>query len=250
MELRSDDECPYLPAAAIFWYAHSMSSRNELFALAAREAIIGVVREETIEAAAAVARAYASNGIRLIEITLTTPEAFDLIQKLTEDYSDKGIILAAGTVRSTNDAAAARRAGARIIVSPHTDARIIEYANENDLLSIAGAATATEIVHAWELGCDIVKVYPAQLLGGPDYFRTVRQPIRDIPMLAGGPVPLDAVEAYLDAGAIAVNLGGSLAVPDLVRSSQWDEIGRRVILATSIVQSRRSSEEASSPYVH
>jgi 2-dehydro-3-deoxyphosphogluconate aldolase / (4S)-4-hydroxy-2-oxoglutarate aldolase len=227
-----------------------MNLRKELFAQVTREAIIGVVREDSAEAAMAVARAYADNGIRLLEITLTTPEAFDLIRRLSEEYSEKDVVIAAGTVRSTNDAATARRNGARMIVSPHTDPRVIEYSNENDLLSIAGAATVTEIVHAWETGCDIVKVYPAQLLGGPDYFRTIRQPIRDIPMLAGGPVPLDAVEAYLDAGAIAVNLGGSLAVPDLVRASQWDEIGRRVLLATSIVQSRRAAEDAASPYIH
>jgi len=159
--------------------------------------------------------------------------------------------IAAGTVRSTNDAALARRAGAKIIVSPHTDPHVIEYANENDLLCIAGASTPTEIIRAWEAGCDIVKVYPAQHLGGPDYIRTIRGPIRDVLMLAGGPVPLDMIDHYLDAGCIAVNLGGSLAVPDLVREQQWDEIGRRVLLATSIVESRRQVEQTGdAQYIH
>ena len=153
-------------------------------------------------------------------------------------------------VRSTNDAAMARRAGASIIVSPHTDVHIIDYAAENDMLCVAGAATATEILRAWEAGCDIVKIYPAQYLGGPDFIRTIRGPIRDVPMLAGGPVPLDMIDHYLDAGCVAVNLGPSLAVPDLVRGEQWEEIGRRVILATSIVQSRRNVAEADGPYVH
>jgi 2-dehydro-3-deoxyphosphogluconate aldolase/(4S)-4-hydroxy-2-oxoglutarate aldolase len=160
------------------------------------------------------------------------------------------IAIAAGTIRTTTDAALARRAGAELIVSPHTDPRIIEYANENDLLSIAGAATATEILRAWEAGCDIVKIYPAQHLGGPDYIRTIRGPIRDVPMLAGGPVPLDMIDPYLDAGCVAVNLGGSLAVPDLVREQQWDEIGRRAMLAASIIQSRRMAEEPVVPYIH
>ena len=142
----------------------------------------------------------------------------------------------------------ARRAGARAIVSPHTDVRVIEYAVENDLLSIAGAGTATEIIRAWEAGSDIVKVYPAQFLGGPDFIRTIRGPIRDVPMLAGGPVPLDMIDAYLDAGCVAVNLGPSLAVPDLVKSQQWEEIGRRVMLATSIVQSRKDVQ--TDTYVH
>ena len=160
------------------------------------------------------------------------------------------IAIAAGTVRSTNDAALARRAGAEIIVSPHTDPRVIEYANENDLLCVAGAGTPTEIIRAWEAGCDIVKVYPAHHLGGPDYIRTIRGPIRDVPMLAGGPVPLDMIDAYLDAGCVAVNLGGSLALPDLVREEQWDEIGRRAMLAASIIQSRRMAEEPAAPYIH
>lgn len=213
------------------------------------EQIIGVVRENTAEAGAAVAEAYARNGIQLVEVTLTTPDAIELIAALVKAHGPQ-VTIAAGTVRSSSDAALARRAGAEIIVSPHTDLQVIEYATENDLLCIAGAATPTEIIRAWEAGCDVVKVYPAQHLGGPDYIRTIRGPIRDVPMLAGGPVPLDMIDSYLDAGCVAVNLGPSLAVPDLVRAAQWDEIGRRVLLATSIVQSRRNLEQPDTPYVH
>jgi 2-dehydro-3-deoxyphosphogluconate aldolase / (4S)-4-hydroxy-2-oxoglutarate aldolase len=224
-------------------------SRKELLSRVCTEQIVGVVREDSVEAAHAVADAFARNGIRILEITLTTPDAFELISTISQKYANKDVIVAAGTVRSSNDAAQARRAGAQIIVSPHTDVRVIEYAVENELLSIAGAATATEIIHAWEAGCDIVKIYPANTLGGPEFIRTIRGPIRDIPMLAGGIVPLDMIDAYLDSGCVAVNLGGSLAVPDLVRTQQWEEIGRRVVLATSIVQSRKS-EILSDSYVH
>ena len=223
--------------------------RQELLDRVRAEHIIGVVRESTVEAAAAVAAAYVTNGIRIVEITLTTPDAIDLIATLAKRHEE--ITVAAGTVRSTNDAALARRAGATVIVSPHTDVHIIEYANENDLLCIAGAATATEIIRAWEAGCDAVKIFPAMHLGGPDYIRTIRGPIRDIPMIAGGPVPLDTIDQYLDAGCIGVNLGASLAVPDLVRERQWEEIGRRVMLATSIIQSRRQmAQQDESSYVH
>jgi 2-dehydro-3-deoxyphosphogluconate aldolase / (4S)-4-hydroxy-2-oxoglutarate aldolase len=224
-------------------------SRKELLERVRVEQIVGVVREDTAAAAMAVADAYARNGIRILEVTLTTPDAFELMASIGQKYAQRDIIVAAGTVRSSNDAALARRAGAQVIVSPHTDVRVIEYAVENDLLSIAGAATATEIIHAWEAGCDIVKIYPADTLGGPEFIRTVRGPIRDIPMLAGGIVPLDMIDGYLDAGCIAVNLGGTLAVPDLVRTQQWEEIGRRVVLATSIIQSRKT-EANSDSYVH
>lgn len=223
-------------------------SRKELLERVCREQIVGVVREDSAVAARAVADAYARNGIRIIEITLTTPEAYDIISTIAQKYAGSDIVVAAGTVRSANDASLARRAGAQIIVSPHTDARVIEYSIENDLLSVAGAGTATEIIRAWEAGSDIVKIYPAQFLGGPDFIRTIRGPIRDIPLLAGGPVPLDMIDPYLDSGCVAVNLGPSLAVPDLVRSQQWEEIGRRVMLATSIVQSRKDIQTDS--YVH
>jgi 2-dehydro-3-deoxyphosphogluconate aldolase / (4S)-4-hydroxy-2-oxoglutarate aldolase len=225
-------------------------SRKELMARVCAEQIIGVVREESVEAATAVADAYARNGICFVEVTMTTPDAFDLIALLAERYAKQNAVIAAGTVRSANDAALARRAGAQMIVSPHTDVRVIEYSNENDLLCVAGASTPTEIIHAWEAGCDIVKVYPAHHLGGHDYIRTIRGPIRDVPMLAGGPVPLDQIDSYLDAGCVAVNLGASLAVPDLVKSRQWDEIGRRAMLAASIVQSRKNVAKRASPYVH
>lgn len=225
-------------------------SRKEILAKLCTEQIVGVVREETAEAAAAVAEAYAANGVKIIEITLTTPDAFELIATLVQRHSEHNIVIAAGTVRSTNDAAQARRAGAQMIVSPHTDLTVIDYSAENDLLSVAGAGTASEIVHAWEAGCDIVKIFPAQFLGGPDYIRTIRGPIRDVPMLAGGPVPLDMIDSYLDAGCVAVNLGASLAVPDLVNTRQWEEIGRRAMLATSIIQSRKNVMRPDSPYVH
>ncbi|HEY6894760.1 MAG TPA: bifunctional 4-hydroxy-2-oxoglutarate aldolase/2-dehydro-3-deoxy-phosphogluconate aldolase [Rhodanobacteraceae bacterium] len=223
--------------------------RKELLTKICAQQIIGVVREDTTEAAAAVADAYAKNGIRIIEITLTTPDAFELISTVAHRYAGDDITVAAGTVRSSNDAALARRAGAEVIVSPHTDVRVIEYAVENDMLVVAGAATATEILRAWEAGCDIVKIFPAPQLGGPDYIRAIRGPIRDVPMLAGGPVSLDAIEPYLDSGCVAVNLGVSLAVPELVRTQQWEEIGRRVILATSIIQSRKNIP-VDSLYVH
>ncbi len=223
--------------------------RKELLSKICSQQIVGIVREDSALNAAGVADAYAQNGIRIIEVTLTTPDAFDLISMLTRRYAGDDVTVAAGTVRSSNDAALARRAGAEIIVSPHTDVRLIEYAIENDMLSIAGAATVTEMLHAWESGCDVVKIFPAPQLGGPDYVRAIRGPIRDVPMLAGGPISLDAIDGYLDAGCIAVNLGLALAVPDLVRSKQWDEIARRVILATSIVQSRKNTT-VDSAYVH
>jgi 2-dehydro-3-deoxyphosphogluconate aldolase / (4S)-4-hydroxy-2-oxoglutarate aldolase len=207
-----------------------------------QESIVGVVRESSAVLAWDCAMAYLENGIKIIEITFTTPDAVKLIERLSEHCMGSNCVVAAGSIRSANDSAAARRAGAMILVSPHVNIRMIEYATEHDLLCIAGAATATEIVHAWETGADIIKVYPAPLLGGPDYIRALKQPLPDIPMLAGGPVSLEQMESYLEAGAVAVNLGGTLAVPALVAERDWPEIGRRVRRAVSIVETRNGSD--------
>ncbi|MEO8218257.1 MAG: bifunctional 4-hydroxy-2-oxoglutarate aldolase/2-dehydro-3-deoxy-phosphogluconate aldolase, partial [Acidobacteriota bacterium] len=209
-----------------------MSRKEQIFASVRHHVIIGVVREDDAENARMVARTYAEQGIANLEITLTTPDAFQIIEWLATEYEGKSITIAAGSVRTVNDAASARRAGAQIIVSPHTAIPVIEYAKEHDLFCVAGALSVTEIVTAWEAGADVIKVYPVGLVGGPDYIRTVRQPIRDIPMLAGGPVAIEQIDSYLDAGAVAVNLGGSLAVPEAVRARNWKEIARRVSLAT------------------
>lgn len=215
-----------------------MSRRELLFEKLTHYAIVGVVRENDADDAWQIASRFADGGIQIVEITLTTPDAFSLIARLQQRYGGKGLTVAAGTVRGSNDAAEARRAGAEMLVSPHTDVRVIEYAVENDLLCVAGAATATEIIHAWESGANVVKVFPAASFGGPDYIRVLRGPIRDIPLLAGGPVPLEQIDAYLEAGAVGVNLGVSLAVPDLVRERNWEEISRRVSHAVSIIRAR------------
>lgn len=225
-------------------------SKNDSFTHVCEHVIVGVVREDAADAAWEVARAYAENGIRTIEITMTTPDALALIARLKEQYDGRGIAIAAGTVRGSNAAAEARRAGATVLVSPHVDVRVIEYALEHDLLCVSGAATPTEIIHAWEAGAGLIKVYPAPQLGGPEFIRTIRGPIRDIPMLAGGPVTIEAIDAYLHAGVVAVNLGGSLAVPELVRGQKWSEIGRRAATAVSIIRGRQNENVESESLVH
>src|SRR3954447_19503749 len=95
----------------------STMSRKELFEKVAMEQIIGVVRENSVAAAESVAEAFAANGIRILEVTLTTPEAFGLIKRLAQKPAPLGVVIPAGPPRTANDAARARRAGAKIIVS-------------------------------------------------------------------------------------------------------------------------------------
>jgi 2-dehydro-3-deoxyphosphogluconate aldolase/(4S)-4-hydroxy-2-oxoglutarate aldolase len=225
-----------------------MSVKKSVFERLQKEMIVAVVREESSSDGWNVAQTYARHGLGIIEITLTTPDAITLIERVAAEFPR--VVVAAGTVRNGNDAATARRAGASMLVSPHTDLRVLDYATEHDLFCVAGAGTATEVIRAWEAGAVVVKIYPALHLGGPEFIRTLRQPIRDVPMLAGGPVPLESMDAYYDAGCLAVNLGGSLAVESLVSAKAWDQIGVRVERARKSVASRLGVHDTDSLPVH
>jgi 2-dehydro-3-deoxyphosphogluconate aldolase / (4S)-4-hydroxy-2-oxoglutarate aldolase len=209
------------------------------------EGIIGVVRFEEAELAAGVAEAFAENGLRSIEITMTSPGALDLIADLSHRLRPGGVVVAAGTVRGSEDARLAHEAGAEVLVSPHTDKSVLDYARQNGLVCIAGAATPSEIIQAWEWGAPIVKIYPARLLGGPDYIRTIRQPIRGIEMLAGGPVSVEEIPRYFDAGVVAVNMGDALAPLEFVEQNRWEEVAQRVGHARATVQEWRKARTAS-----
>lgn len=213
-----------------------MKRADELFGHVRQQGIVAVIREDSASDAWELVRCVAENEMTAIEITMTTPDAISLIERTRGRYGDRGVVVAAGTVRSNDEAAAARKAGAEIIVSPHTNLRLIDYAMEHDLLCVAGALTPTEIIHAWEAGAGMIKIYPARHVGGAGYLRAIQQPIRGIPMLAGGPIDLEEIAAYLDANAIAVNLGACLAPPDVVREKRWDEVARRVRQAVSIAR--------------
>lgn len=182
------------------------------------ERMIAVVREDSAEAAREVARALIDAGVGIIEITFTTPDAPSIIRELSV-FS--GTTIAAGTVRSRDEVAHAVDAGAEIIVSPHLSASVVDETLRRGKIAIAGVATPSEIIAAHEAGAHFVKLYPARHLGGPQFVRDIRQAIRNIEMIAGGPVGLDDIHPYLDAGCVAVNLGGALAPRSFVADEDW-----------------------------
>jgi 2-dehydro-3-deoxyphosphogluconate aldolase/(4S)-4-hydroxy-2-oxoglutarate aldolase len=148
-----------------------------------------------------------AGGIRLLEITLNSPGALDAIEQVAVRYGDR-MVVGAGTVLTVDEVNAAVAAGARFILSPSLDIGVIRVTRDLGAVSVPGAFTASEILTAYRAGADIVKVFPASV--GPAYFRDIRGPLPQIPLMPTGGVNLENIRDFRKAGAVAFGVGSAL----------------------------------------
>lgn len=169
--------------------------------------IVAILRGVPPDAVPDVASALHDGGIRCLEITLNSPRALIVIQSLSVKMGDK-LSIGAGTVLDAAEAQQAIDAGARFIISPALDIPTIQYTRRANAVSIPGAFTATEILTAYRNGADIVKVFPASV--GVGYFKDLRGPLPQIPLMPTGGVSLENIRDYHRAGAVAFGVGSAL----------------------------------------
>lgn len=155
-------------------------------------------------------RAAVRGGLRLLEITLTTPGALGAIGTLSRDA---GCVVGAGTVLTVGDARRVADAGARFAMSPVFDADVVDEAQRLGMLAVPGAGSATEILRAHRAGARLVKVFPSGPLGGPDFLRTVRGPLPHIPLCPTSGPSADNLDGYVAAGAVAIGVGREVFTP-------------------------------------
>jgi 2-dehydro-3-deoxyphosphogluconate aldolase / (4S)-4-hydroxy-2-oxoglutarate aldolase len=170
--------------------------------------IVAILRAENALRAEAVVDVLLENGVRSLELTLTTKGALEVVERLAARVPD-GTDLGMGTVLTAQEVDRAVDAGARFVVSPAVVPAVIEAATRRGIASYPGAFTPTEIHAAWSAGASAVKLFPAGA-PGPGYLKAVRAPLPDIPLVPTGGVDVETVGAWLDAGAVAVGLGGPL----------------------------------------
>ncbi|SCL44044.1 2-dehydro-3-deoxyphosphogluconate aldolase / (4S)-4-hydroxy-2-oxoglutarate aldolase [Micromonospora citrea] len=185
--------------------------------------ILAVIRGTDPAAAVAAGTALLDEGVRVVEVALTTPDAPRAIEALRA-AAPAGSLVGAGTVLTTADVADVAAAGAQFVVTPAVVESIAEAARRG-LPVAAGALTPTEAYTAMRMGASAIKLFPASV-GGPAYLRAVRDPFPDIPFVAVGGVGLDDVPGYFRAGAIAVGLGGPL-VGDAASGGDLDALRER-----------------------
>lgn len=200
--------------------------------------IIPAARLAGADQARFAADAVAHGGICVIEITMTVPGAVQVIAELVRDMKD--FIVGAGTVLDPETAQQCIDAGAMFITSPALRPAVIAQAQKNNVVSIPGAMTPTEVVAAWDSGADFVKVFPCAQLGGASYIRALKRPFPDIPLIAAGGVNQKTAEEFILSGAVAVGIGSELISKTSIEMKQpkrIQELARRYV---AMVKSARA----------
>ncbi len=201
--------------------------------------LIPIVRTPTADDALAMVAALEAVQLTNLEITLTIPNAIEVLRTLSQRFGDR-VILGAGTVLDAKSAEACVAAGAQFIVSPGLDLDTVAYCKRAGIAVFPGALTPTEILTAWKAGADMVKVFPASAMGGASYIKAIKAPLPQIEMVPTGGVSLDTAAAFIKAGAAALGVGGDLVDLEALRSGRGEVIAERARKYVEILAQARA----------
>lgn len=193
-----------------------------------KEKIIAIVRGLDASPLTALLEAFEAGGISLVELTFDqkNPDSHiktcECIQSLSKRFQGR-LEIGAGTILTVEQAKMARDAGASYIVSPDANPEVIRYTRENDMVSLPGCMTPTEITSAMAAGADFIKLFPAGTLG-LDYIKALRAPLGHVKMLAVGGVHDRNAADFIQAGCVGIGVGGNLVNKDWIAQKQFDRI--------------------------
>ncbi len=186
-------------------------NRWTICASVAERRCIGIIRAGSADEAISAGRALVGGGVTIVEVAFTTPDAPDAISALRSACA--AAIVGAGTVLDAAAAFAAVRAGAQFLVSPLVAEDVLRAGHRYGVAVFPGACTPTEISSAMELGADAVKLFPAASLG-IGYLRAVSAAMPQVPFIPTGGITAADAPQWLEAGALAVGVGGHLTSGD------------------------------------
>jgi 2-dehydro-3-deoxyphosphogluconate aldolase/(4S)-4-hydroxy-2-oxoglutarate aldolase len=191
------------------------------------ERVVALIRADSSAGLLGCAAALSKGGLNCIELTMTTPGALQMTAEVARQLPH--VVLGLGTVL---DAAVAREgiaAGAQFIVTPAVRPEVVRACRESGVPVFCGAFSPTEIYAAWELGADVVKIFPAEFFG-PAYVKSIKAPFPGIELLPTGGVTPETVGDFLRAGAFAIAAGSALVSPAALKSADWASITERARL--------------------
>lgn len=207
---------------------------NEFVEIFGREKASAILRTPSAKAAAPAMEAAIRGGFKIIEFTLTTPNAFELIREFS---SRDGIIVGAGTVLSVDDANAAVDAGASFLVSPVVDEVVIDAAKSRNVAMMPGTHTPTEMLRAHNAGAQLQKLFPAPGIGAP-FVKACLGPMPFLKIVPTNGVHLNNVESFIKAGSFAIGFVAPLFDPNDLAAGKFDKVEEK---ATKLIAAIRAA---------
>ena len=184
--------------------------------------VVAIIRADNSEQLIHASRALIEGGVSGIEITMTTPNALQVIADVRREFGDK-VLAGVGSVLDAKTAEAAIAAGAEYVVTPVLKPDVITFCNHIGKPIFSGSYTPTEAQTAYELGADFIKIFPADGLG-PKYIQAIRAPLPHLNIVPTGGVDVNTAGAFIKAGCVAVAAGSSLVSKEILKNQEWAKL--------------------------
>ena len=199
-------------------------NKSEVLARLKTQKVLALIRADSAESLLDCARALQAGGLGAIELTMTTPGAVALVERVSKELPDA--LIGLGTVLDAATARAGIAAGAKFIVTPSVRLPVIAVCRELGVPVLSGALTPTEVCDAWDAGADVIKIFPAEFFGAA-YIKSLKGPFPKIEFLPTGGVTPQTVGDFLKAGAFATAAGSALVAPAALKARDWPAITAR-----------------------
>ncbi len=219
-----------------------MASREQVLCEMEKTGVVAVIRASDPTQLMDVVRALKAGGVTCTEVTMTTPDALNVIARAAREFAGQCII-GVGTVLDAETARAAILAGAEFVVCPVLNPEIITLCRRYSKAVIPGAFTPTEILNAWQAGADVVKVFPATKLG-PEFIKDIKGPLPQVKLTPTGGVDLKNAADWIKAGAVCIGVGSSLVSKKDLEAKNWANIEKTAAAFIQAVAAARNPAPA------
>jgi len=218
-----------------------MATRDKTLETISATGLVAVIRAKDSDQLVEVAGALFEGGCKAIEVTMTTPNALDVISSTVRALGGKDVVIGAGTVLDAETARAVMLAGAEFVVSPVLDLETVQLCRRYDKLVMPGTFSPTEILTAWQAGADLVKLFPATAVG-PRYIKDIHGPLPQVKLVPTGGVTAENAGDFIMAGAEAVAAGGALVKKELLAKRDFAGISKQAATFIQNIQRARNGQ--------
>jgi len=201
--------------------------------------VVAIIRADSSEQLIDAAGALLEGGVTGMEVTMTTPNALQVISDVRKKFGDK-VLIGVGSVLDTETARLAILAGAEFVVTPITRPEVIRLCNRYAKPIASGAYTPTECMTAHEAGADFVKLFPADQVG-PTFIKNILAPMPMLRIIPTGGVTVDTAASFIKAGCVALAAGSSLVSKEILKSADWKKLSETAAAFVAAIRAARGS---------